>query len=99
MSDSYRVGQRLLLDGWREVVVCDVREDGTVYATAGDNERILISDKGVAMCRVETQVAGRCKCMAATFEDHKQKVWSGEAGAHVYTGFFWQTQNTSRETE
>lgn len=79
--------------------MCDVREDGTAYASGtGDNERIRISDKGTDTVRVEKQVPGRCKCMAATYAEHLDGVNSGDFAPHVYNGFFWQPQN-AQETE
>lgn len=100
MNQNFRVGQRVLVDGYNEMVVCDVRDDGTVYAMSAthENERRMIANTGELVGRVETGVAGRCKCLAATLDDHRAKVAAGGA-AHVYTGFFWQTQNDSQETE
>jgi hypothetical protein len=97
MDQSYRIGQRIRIDGHHEATVCDVREDGTAYASAGDNERIQISDKGTDTCQVEKQVPGRCKCMAATYMEHLDTVRAGDAAPHVYSGFFWQTNNAREQ--
>jgi hypothetical protein len=99
MEQNYRVGQRVRVDGYREATVCDVREDGTAYASAGDNERMKISDKGTDARQVEKLVPGRCKCMAATYEEHLVGVHTGTASPHVYGGFFWRTQSDTQETE
>jgi hypothetical protein len=32
-----------------------------------------------------------CKCGAETMEGHQQKVESGAASAHVYSGHYWDT--------
>ncbi len=33
-----RIGTKIVIDGWREAVVCDMRPDG-FYAMCGDNHR------------------------------------------------------------
>lgn len=45
-----KVGQVIVVDGWREAVVCDVRPDGSFYAMCGDNcrERFTPNDPRAA---------------------------------------------------
>lgn len=98
MDQTFRVGQLLLADGYKELVVCDVREDGTAYAQgSGENERVMISDRGAATMVIETRAADRCKCLARTYQDHQERVAAGRATAHTYKGFVWLPPGTEKQ--
>ncbi len=100
MRQNYRVGMPVMADG-EMMIVCDVRDDGTAYAQSEttENTRRLISDKGVDVGRIEKRVPGRCKCLAATFRGHKERVRSGQASDHVYSGPIWLTNNNTKDLE
>jgi hypothetical protein len=98
MEQEYRVGQRVLVDDHHEMVVCDVREDGTAYAASAqiENTRRMISDKGVTCGKVEKRPVGRCKCLARTLDEHRAKISTGDAASHVYVGPYWSAPNDER---
>lgn len=96
MDQSFRVSQRVLVDGYGELVVCDVRDDGTAYAQGDNNERVMICDRGAATMVVETLPVGRCKCLARSYQDHQDRVRHGEATPHVYSGVYWSALNDEK---
>lgn len=96
MDQSYRPGQRVLVDGYKQLIVCDVRDDGTAYAQGDNNQRVMICDRGAATMVVETLVAGRCKCLADSYQEHQDRVRHGEAIPHVYSGVYWSAPNDEK---